>query len=122
MIIKIVYVKKKTNNNLFMNILISDDSEVCNLLLTYMLKSLNHNVTSTSNGKELLDTFIKNNGNYDLIITDISMPVMSGIEACQQITKFKDVPYILMSSDDALLIGNNMFIKNPFHLKMLKKH
>ena len=81
------------------------------MILTRILKTMNHTITSTYDGEELLDTYIKNKGNYDLVISDTSMPKMDGFQACKRIMDFKFVPCMLMSADENIeLVKNDKFI------------
>jgi len=64
-------------------LLIADDNLVNRVVLKNMLKEFNFNVTLVENGKEAYDKARETR--YDLILMDISMPVMDGIEACKAI-------------------------------------
>ena len=59
-------------------ILIVDDIYTNRLLLSELIKSLGHHPVLAQNGKEAID-FLKND-NYDLVLMDIEMPVMNGLE------------------------------------------
>ncbi len=66
-----------------LNILIVDDIFTNRLLLSELIKTLGHSSVQAENGKEALDYF--ENNDIDLILMDIEMPVMNGLETCQQI-------------------------------------
>ena len=79
-------------------ILIVDDEKV-NLIVTKrkIEKNLNFICDTSVNGKEAMELCKKND--YKLILMDIQMPVMSGIESSKRIREFnKDVPIIALTS------------------------
>lgn len=59
-------------------ILVVDDIFTNRLLLTEILKDLNYGITQASNGKEAIELIERND--FDLILMDIEMPVMNGLE------------------------------------------
>ena len=59
-------------------VLIVDDSHSIRELLTSVLQKAGYSVTSADNGQVGLET--AQSSNYDLVITDINMPVMDGLE------------------------------------------
>jgi CheY-like chemotaxis protein len=62
-----------------MRILVVDDIFTNRYLLTELLKTLGHNYTQVENGKEAIEVLEKED--FDLVLMDIEMPVMNGIEA-----------------------------------------
>ena len=66
-----------------LNILIIEDNEINRFLLRQYLLAANHKVTEAVDGLEGLEA--AENQHFDLIITDISMPRMNGIEATKAI-------------------------------------
>ena len=68
-----------------LNILIVDDIVVNRILLIEILKQLQHNYFEARNGKEAIH-FIEEK-NIDLILMDIEMPVMNGLETTKIIRK-----------------------------------
>jgi two-component system sensor histidine kinase RpfC len=72
-------VNSKTNN--WFNILVGEDNETNQLVIKSILEYANHQITLANNGREALD-FLKDES-YDLIILDMQMPVMGGIEAAK---------------------------------------
>ena len=68
-----------------LKILIVDDIFTNRLLLSELIKTLGHETVQASNGKEALD--LMSNENYDLVLMDIEMPVMNGIETTGLIRK-----------------------------------
>lgn len=64
-------------------ILLAEDQPVNRLVLCRLLETVGHQVTAVENGVQLLAELAK--GSYDLVITDISMPVMDGYQATREI-------------------------------------
>jgi len=76
------------------NILIVDDSSVVRMSLGYVLKENEYTVVEAVDGVDGLEK--SNNEKFDLIITDMTMPKMSGDELSQNILKLRpDIPIIL---------------------------
>lgn len=69
-------------------VLIAEDSSVIQNLTKKILQFQNFDIHSVKNGKELLDSVEKEN--YDVILLDINMPVMDGIEAVTELRKHAD--------------------------------
>ncbi len=79
-------------------ILIVDDEEMILSSYAEMLEMQGYTVNQASNGAQALEEFQKNAARIDLVITDYSMPKMTGVEFSTQIRKIKtDVPIILIS-------------------------
>lgn len=78
------------------SILIVDDEESIRLVAEMILKQRGFIVDSASTGKQAFTLFKNDPDKYDLIISDLSMPEMSGDELCQAIRKTgSDIPIIL---------------------------
>jgi len=77
-------------------ILIIDDDEAIRSVLTVLLANKNHEVVTAQNGRRGLEAI--ENDHFDLLITDIFMPEMDGLEAMRLVRKSKpDLPIIVMS-------------------------
>ncbi len=68
-----------------LNILLVEDDRINRLMVQTILEKMNHTVTAASNGLEALDLF--HESDFDLILMDIQMPEMNGIEAIKEIRK-----------------------------------
>ncbi len=82
-------------------IIISDDDRVSLLVLKNIVDFLGHEAVPCSNGEEALDEFKKSPS--DLVLLDVRMPVMNGIEACKRIRQMPggaSVPIIMVSGLD----------------------
>ena len=101
------------------NILICDDEQdIVNALKIY-LNDPDYTLFEAHNGKEAVD--IVRDNDIHLVLLDIMMPIMNGIEAMSQIRGFSNVPIILLTakSEDAdkvlgLNVGADDYITKPF--------
>jgi two-component system chemotaxis response regulator CheY len=109
-------------------ILIVDDSPSVLAILADMLEGIGYDATTASNGKlacQLLET-----NHYNLIITDLTMPVMDGIVFAQTAKKMpncKFVPIVMLSSEEdeskiaeAKRVGISTFLRKPVKVNQLK--
>lgn len=60
-------------------ILIADDEESMRLLVGRAIAMDGHDITTAEDGAEALDILVRDEGSYDLLLTDIKMPIMDGI-------------------------------------------
>ena len=79
-------------------ILIADDEPNIREVISFALERAGFAVTVARNGVEALQQFRR--GSVDLIILDIGMPEMDGLEVCRQIRKSSDVPILFLSARD----------------------
>ncbi len=96
-------------------ILIIDDNEEVFDILKQLLLDEGYRVSTANNGASGVALFLRQN--FDLVITDINMPGMNGLDVIKRINNIVKVPIILMSSDylsvapdDARLMGVNAVI------------
>ncbi len=66
-----------------LRILVAEDNEVNQLVIRHMLPTRNYQVTIAGDGREAVDAFAR--GAFDVILMDVSMPVMDGFEAARAI-------------------------------------
>jgi CheY-like chemotaxis protein len=110
-------------------ILYVDDDKILLDLARLMLESLGYQVTAGTNSIEVLGIFIANPEQYDLVITDMTMPLMPGNELAKEIMGIRaDIPIILCTGfseyiDEAKAkdLGIKSFIMKPFSKKDLGK-
>lgn len=103
-------------------ILIVDDSPVVLAMLEDALVGMGYGVTAAGNGQDGLRKIEASK--FDLIITDLSMPVMDGIafvKAAKQLPNCKFVPVVFLSSEEdeariaeAKKAGASTFLRKPF--------
>jgi hypothetical protein len=109
--------KKET---LSLKILIVEDDEASEILITNAVKNISKEILKVKTGRDTIDTCLKHR-DIDLILLDIQIPVMNGYEAAKEIRKFnKDVIIIAQTAyaltgdrDKALLAGCNDYISKP---------
>jgi two-component system cell cycle response regulator CpdR len=79
-------------------ILIAEDEEPVRALVRRALAEDGHHVAAVADGAEALDALKREGGRFDLIVTDIKMPVMDGIAlALAAARDFPDLPIVLMT-------------------------
>ena len=107
-------------------ILIVDDDHAMRLALSESLESCGYDISAAENGSEALNLFRKRK--FDLVVTDMKMPGMTGIEVLQGVKKLSpDVPVILITAYgtvntavEAMKEGAAEFIMKPFSLDDLE--
>lgn len=103
-----------------LKILIAEDDEISVLLLQDYLDGHNFEIETAGNGYEVIEKF-ENSPDYDLILMDIKMPELNGLEATKEIRKLnKDVVIIAQTAfglrgdkELALQAGCNDYISKP---------
>jgi DNA-binding response OmpR family regulator len=99
-------------------LLVDDEEQLLTLLEKFLVKE-GFNVILAQNGKVAVDVYKADPGSIDMVLMDIVMPIMSGIEACRELVKFDaQVPIMLMSGfpKDSLECFDHMnFIRKPMH-------
>lgn len=91
-----------------MRMLYVEDSDSERIIMKLMLEKLGYEPTIATNGKEALD--LQRESGFQLILTDNSMPEMSGEEVCQEMRSHSAYgnPYVIMLTSD---IGNESLIR-----------
>jgi PAS domain S-box-containing protein len=85
-------------------ILVVDDERALTLMLEKILTRLNYQVISTNRAQEAIRLFRKNPAQYDLLITDLTMPELNGLELTRQIRAIRpDMRVIMVSGYRATL-------------------
>ena len=99
-------------------ILVAEDNDSNFILMTYILKKF-YEFDRAKNGKEAVE--MVDNCTYDLVLMDIKMPIMDGLEATKAIReKFPDLPIVALTANAfdsdrqlALQAGCNDFLSKP---------
>ncbi len=114
-----------------MNVLVVDDVEENRYFLKYLFSGAGHHVAEAANGKaalELLET-----GSWDLVISDILMPVMDGYQLCRTIRadeRWRRLPFIFYTAtyidqkdeEFAMRLGADRFYRKPLDPRVLMSH
>lgn len=107
-----------------MKVLIVDDEALIREVIKEYLLLENYETYEAANGQEAID-MVKGQ-DFDIIIMDIMMPKMDGYQACKEIKKIKDIPFIVLSARreeyDKLLgfdLGIDDYVTKPFSPKEL---
>lgn len=102
-------------------ILIVDDEKEIRDLVEIYLKGEGYSTIKAADGEEAL-IVLKNDKNIDLVILDIMMPKLNGIEACLKIREEREMPIIMLSAkseDVDKILGLNMgaddYLTKPFN-------
>ena len=111
-----------------MKVLIAEDDLDSRELLGWMLQKLGYQVVSAANGKEAWDAFRK--GRFRLVISDVLMPEIDGLELCRRIRMHKQSKYTYIIMITALIgkkdylegmdAGADDFVTKPFDPDELK--
>ena len=103
--VKTIIEKKTEHEQLPLNILIVDDDQFITDLLHHALSKKKHKCLVGSNGREALEIFNKYHESLDLVLMDIVMPELSGLEALKEIRMIDSkIPIIMMSGS---LVGED---------------
>ena len=113
------------NHNEDKLILVIDDEDMLRDVLKEVLEMVGFSALFASSGREGIQLFEENQDRVQLILMDILMPEMSGIETHKEIKALDpDMKFIFMSGfpdKDALslreLVGDYVFVKKPFSVK-----
>ena len=108
-----------------MRVLVVDDEKLLVKGIKFNLENDGYEVLTGSDGQEALE--IASSQDVDLIILDVMMPRMDGLEACQRIREFSDVPIIMLTAkaDDMDKLmgfehGADDYLTKPFNILELK--
>ena len=106
-------------------ILLVDDEPLMIKGLKYSLEQDGYQTESAVNGEEALEKFFA--GNYDMILLDVMLPGVDGIEVCQRIRERSNVPIIMLTAKgedmDKILgleYGADDYMTKPFNILEVK--
>lgn len=109
-------------------ILVVDDESIMRDLLTDYFEMMDYAVMSAKDGSvawDMLNGY--QSGQFDLVITDINMPIMGGIELSRLIKeKYPDMPIIMMTGYGIEKVKQDVekaegFLAKPFELSVLQE-
>jgi len=106
----------------FPTILLVDDEDAVQKLLTYPLEREGYRVVPARDGQEALDRFASESP--DLVVLDITLPRLDGLEVCKQLRARSTVPIIMLTARDdeldkvvGLELGADDYITKPFSIR-----
>ncbi|HML68110.1 MAG TPA: response regulator transcription factor [Clostridia bacterium] len=107
-----------------MNILIIEDEADIVRFLMLELQHEGYSASSCTNGRAGLEKALT--GEFDLILLDVMLPELNGIEILRRLRKENSVPVILVTARDTVMekvngldMGANDYITKPFHIEEL---
>ncbi len=106
-------------------ILVIDDEKILVKGIKFNLENEGYEVEVGYDGEEAVEK--AKNGNFDLLILDLMMPKIDGLQACMRIREFSTVPIIMLtarSEDTDKIIGFECgaddYLTKPFNILELK--
>ena len=103
-------------------ILLVDDEQSIQTLLSYPLRKDGYHVTSALDGGEALQRFEE--GRFDLVILDLMLPRLDGVEVCRELRSRSQVPIIMLTAKGSetdkvagLEVGADDYITKPFSMR-----
>ncbi|MBE5877971.1 MAG: response regulator transcription factor [Lachnospiraceae bacterium] len=106
-------------------VLVVDDEKLIVKGIRFSLEQDDMEVDCAYDGEEALEMVKQNR--YDLILLDIMLPKLSGLEVCQQIREFSDVPIVMLTAKgedmDKILgleYGADDYVTKPFNILEVK--
>jgi DNA-binding response OmpR family regulator len=103
-------------------ILLVDDEESLQKLLSYPLRSDGYEVVAAADGQEALDRF--DEGSFDLVVLDVMLPRVDGFDVCRKLRARSAVPIIMLTAKaeefDKVLgleLGADDYITKPFSMR-----
>jgi DNA-binding response OmpR family regulator len=115
-----IYPKAVANGSA--RILLVDDEQSIQTLLSYPLRKDGYHVTSAIDGGEALQRFEE--GRFDLVILDLMLPRLDGVEVCRQLRSRSQVPIIMLTAKASetdkvagLEVGADDYITKPFSMR-----
>jgi signal transduction histidine kinase/ActR/RegA family two-component response regulator len=116
-----------------LRVLLVEDNELNTYVAKVILENANCLVTTAQNGKEAFDLFCEDDSVFDVILMDVRMPIMDGLEATKAIrasccANCRDIPIIAMTADvfedertTIFESGISDFLPKPINAKSLYK-
>jgi DNA-binding response OmpR family regulator len=103
-------------------ILLVDDEQSIQTLLSYPLRKEGYHVTSALDGNEALQRF--DEGRFDLVVLDLMLPRRDGVEVCRELRSRSQVPIIMLTAKGSesdkvagLEVGADDYITKPFSMR-----
>jgi DNA-binding response OmpR family regulator len=103
-------------------ILLVDDEQSIQTLLSYPLRKDGYDVVQATDGREALDRFAEQS--FDLVVLDVMMPQLDGLEVCRRLRARSAVPIIMLTAKAeeidkvvGLELGADDYITKPFSMR-----
>jgi DNA-binding response OmpR family regulator len=103
-------------------ILLADDEQAILTLLSYPLRKDGYDVVRAADGREALARFAE--GEFDLVVLDVMMPHVDGLEVCRTLRATSSVPIIMLTAKGeeidkvlGLELGADDYITKPFSMR-----
>lgn len=120
-------IKVVPSNTTSAHILIVDDESSVAQFMQDLLEEFNYTITTTTSSKKAISLVENSPSEYDLIITDQTMPELSGTEMIKHVLDINpDIPVILssgyneqVSKQDAIKLGFSNYLSKPINSKLL---
>jgi DNA-binding response OmpR family regulator len=103
-------------------ILLVDDEQSIQTLLSYPLRKDGYDVVRASDGREALDRFTEQA--FDLVVLDVMLPLIDGLEVCRRLRARSSVPIIMLTAKSeeidkvlGLELGADDYITKPFSMR-----
>ena len=104
------------------SILLVDDEDAVQKLLTFPLEREGFTVVPARDGEEALERF--GDGDFDLVVLDLMLPRVDGLEVCRRLRAASDVPIIMLTARGeeldkvlGLELGADDYITKPFSIR-----
>ncbi len=111
------------------SLLIVEDEEVLRTLVAEFLRNEGYEVTEAGDGGEGVRRY-QDQGPFDLLLVDLRMPVMTGVEVCRRVKRLNPEQRVMVcsaaivrESEEALhAVGVDHFLTKPYHPESLLAH
>lgn len=114
-----------------MRVMIVEDSPLVRKMYGLVFSKREHELTTAEDGRKALEALTADTGRFDLILLDLRMPDMDGVEfiqAIRQADRFRDIPIVLTTVEpdgsallrEALELGVAAVVKKPWKPQELR--
>lgn len=114
-------------NHQFTMLVVDDSADMCRFVRDYFRGE--YNIVTASDGEQALQC-LEENDNIDLVVSDVTMPKMDGLELCRRVKtdlRWSHIPVILLTGRtgeqqevEGLKLGADDYITKPFNAEMLR--
>ncbi|MDQ2088796.1 response regulator [Marimonas arenosa] len=111
-------------------LVVDDEPSILELLSTALVALGGHDVSTASSGQEALKLMGEGRPRFDLVLLDIQMPEMNGVDVCARIRStagYRDTPVIMLTAmsqmdyvEKAFLAGATDYVTKPFNFEDLR--